>query len=295
MIAVTVFGAGCSKEESSVVKDSNELKVTTNIVKPSTKSTVSSFNNSTIGIYVDDDADKYTPSTNSIAIVSNGDNSVIVKPSIYINADATVYAWYPAKTGELANPTSTSATDITVLNTDDFSATGQNDYLIATPVSVTEANRTAALTLKHALSKIIFSIKKDADFEEDGVLSAISLTSTGTPFLSGTDGTMTIEDGTISALTSTSTLKYTGSIILSTTAAKIVALVAPTTLNETITIKLTIDDNFYSTTFPVTEVSTWDAATEYTYNITAYKGELKIGIVTITPWATGTTTDIPVK
>ena len=118
LIAITVFGAGCSKEESSTIEDSNELKVTTNIIEPSTKSIITEFSSSTIGVYVDDILEKYyiceendddgtyNPTTNSIATVSTGDNFVTVNPSISITADATVYAWYPATADELENPTS---------------------------------------------------------------------------------------------------------------------------------------------------------------------------------------------
>ena len=291
LITVTFFGAGCSKEEEG----SNELKVTTNVTKSLTKSMVSEFSGSTIGVFV------AGISENSTAIVSTGANAVAVTPSIPITADATVYAWYPATGGEITNPTSTSTKDITVVNADDFAATDQTDYLYATPATVTTTNRTAELTFKHALSKVIFKVKKVDDFSGTGDLSAIALSSTETPFLSGS-GTMTIADGSISGLTATDNLTYTGSYTLTTTAQEAVALVAPTTLaantsaTSTITITLTIDDDdSYSTTLPVLETSEWAAGNTYTYNITVKNGELEIGNVSITPWGVNNETSLDVE
>ena len=314
LIAVTVFGAGCSKEESSAIEGSCELKVTTNIVKPSTKSMVSSFTSSTIGIFVDDAEVTGTTynylTENSTASITTGANSVTVTPSIPITADATVYAWYPTTTTEtvpeLTSPTSTSTTAIEVLSADDFAATAQTDYLWATPATVKAENRTAELIFKHALSKVNFSIKKADDYTDPGVLSAISLSSTGTPFLSGT-GKMLIADGTISDLTATSTLTYTDDtnpITLTTDAQETVVLVAPATLaastsaTSTITITLTIDDDIeYHATLPVSEVSAWAGGKAYTYNITVNKKELEISRnVQITDWeSNATTADLTLK
>ena len=292
LITVTFFGAGCSKEEEG----SNELKVTTNVTKSLTKSMVSEFSGSTIGVFVEG-------ISNSTATVSTGANAVAVTPSIPITADATVYAWYPATGGEITNPTSTSTKDITVVNADDFSATAQTDYLYATPVTVTTENRTAELTFKHALSKVIFKVKKVENLSGTGVLSKISLTASDDTykFLSGS-GTMTIADGSISGLTATDNLTYTGSYTLTTTAQEAVALVAPATLaastsaTPTITITLTIDDDdSYFTTLPVLETSEWAAGNTYTYNITVKNGELIIGNVSISGWASNDETSLDVE
>ena len=296
LVVVIVFGAGCSKEESSVMEDSNELKITTSIVKSLTKSIVSSFSDDIIGIYVDDAADVYNPSTSSKATVSVGSNSATPSPAIYINADAKVYAWYPATADELTSPTSTSTKNIEVLNADDFSATSQTDYLWATPTNVTKDNRTAALTFQHALSKIIFKVNKDENFPGTGDLTEISLMAPDGNFFKGTDGEMTIADGSISGLKHTYNLTYTGTKTLSTTATDFVAIVSPTTLASnindpsTIVLRLTIDNNTYSALLPVSPANIWAAGNVYTYNITVNNEELKIGTVLITDWVTSTTT-----
>ena len=144
--AVMILGAGCSKEKTSV-ENTDNLVITTNINAnyEATKAVTTSFAGSTIGVFVDDAADIYSPTTNSIAEVSTGDNSVEPSPAININADATVYAWYPATTEELSDPSSSSTKVIDILNKDDFSATSQTDYLWATPIEVTKANRNTSL------------------------------------------------------------------------------------------------------------------------------------------------------
>ena len=279
----------CSKEEGS-----NELKVTTNIVKPSTKAILTEFSGSTIGVFV-------AGTSNSTATVSTGANAVTVSPPISIDASTTVYAYYPAtKKDELTSPTSTSTKAIEVLSADDFSATDQTDYLYATPATVTTTNRTAELIFKHALSKVVFKLKKADDFSGAGVLSAISLYSSEKPFLSGTKGKMLIAEGTISDLTATSTLTYkddTKPITLTADAKEAVALVAPTTLTNNIIITLTIDGDSYPGIFSISDVSAWEAGHAYTYNVTVDKnGGIIIGNVSITDWdTTASETSLDVK
>ncbi|MGE4585833.1 MAG: fimbrillin family protein [Mangrovibacterium sp.] len=307
MAAVIAFGTGCSDEEIPGENNSTgELQITANIERTNsgvpTRSVVTDFSNSTIGVYVDDAAGAYSPTTNSTASVSTGSNSVTPTPSVYINADATVYAWYPATADELTNPTSSSTKNITVVSSDDFAAAGQTDYLWATPVSVSKSNRTAALTFQHALSKIIFSITLGSNYAGTGSLTNITLTAANDSYYFQTgSGTMAIADGTVSGLTGTATLAYTGMLSLSTSAAEVDALVAPATLAENtssdseITIAMTIDGSAYSTTLPVSSVSVWAAATVYTYNITVNSGELTLGTVTITDWTAGSSTDVTVS
>ncbi|MFA7115882.1 MAG: fimbrillin family protein [Bacteroidales bacterium] len=303
LVVIMILGAGCSK--GKIIGEENltgELKITTNMednnVSP-TKSLVTDFSNNTIGVFVDDVANVYNPKINSTAIVSTGTNSVIPFPSIYINPDATVYSWYPATADELTYPDITSTKSITLVSTDDFSATNQTDYLWATPEPVTKSKCTPVLTFNHALSKVIFSVTLRDNYKGAGELTAISLTSTSTPFLSGT-GTLLIADGTVSG-TSIDSLVYGGNLSLSDEATEAVALVAPTILAENtdaisdITIKLTIDGCSYLAILPVSTVSEWAAHTEYTYNITVNSEELTIDpVVVITDWTIGGNYDLDI-
>jgi len=288
LVAVTVFGAGCHNKDEMFY-----VTVTTNIAEPVTnKSFVSSFSSSTIGVYAINYYNVVLSS--STAIVSTGDNAVSPFPNIKVSVESTVYAWYPATAEELSYPDDCSTKAIKVVSTDDFAATSQTDYLWATPANVNKNNKTADLNFNHALSKVIFNIKKDETYIGECKLTEISFTSTGTPFLSGS-GTMAIANGTISGLTSNNTLTYTGSSTINTTAAtEMVALVAPTNLDGTITIKLTIDKTLYSTTLPVSSVSAWVGANEYTYYITVNNEEIIIDNVNITDWTTITEIDISI-
>ena len=302
---LVVILTGCSGEDvpGTDISGETELKVTANIEGNdiSTRSVVERFSSSDIGVYVDDDAGVYGPAENSTASVTTGSSDLVApSPSIYINADATVYAFYPAST--LSNPVSTSPLAIAVVSSDDFEATDQDDYLWATPVNVSKSDRTVGLTFQHALSKVIFSITLGNNYAGSGNLTGITLTAANSSyeFLAG-NGEMAIANGAVSGLTSTATLEYHGNLALSTSATAAEALVAPVILAEStssaseITIALTLDGSTYSTTLPVSLVSEWVAATVYTYNITVNSGELMIGSVSITPWIDGSSTDITVS
>jgi len=294
LVAIMTLGAACSKEEKDL---STSLKVTTNIAddNEATRSVITSFSNSTIGVYVDDDSDIYSPTVNSIANIKTGASTVSPSPAIYINSEAKVYAWYPATEGELENPTSSSTKAIEVLDKDNFGAENQIDYLWATPTDVSKSNRRAMLEFNHALSKIVFSIKIGDNFKGNGVLTKILFASNLTPFLSG-NGTMNIADGTISGLTATDSLEYNGDVTLTTTATNIVTLMAPTTLNDTTLIEFTIDGAEYSAEFPIGTIPAWLTGTTYTYNITVDGVELYIDDnVIVNDWEAGGSTDISIK
>lgn len=267
-----------------------------------TRSAVATFSTSVIGLFVDDVAGDYAPTKNSIATVSSGANTATTSPLIYINAAATVYAYYPAVADELSNPTSASTKAITVVSSDNFSAAAQTDYMWATPVAVQKSARTAALTFNHALSKVVFSIALGSGYAGAGSLTSVSLTAANAAykFKTGT-GTMAISDGAIAALTNTNTLTYTGTQALSTTASTVSALVAPTTLaldalaTSEVTLSMTIDGQTYTKLLPVNLVFAWAPAYSYTYNITVNSGTLIVGAVSITDWTAGTSTDVSVE
>jgi len=299
LVAIVVLGAACSKDETSQEKDvTANLKITTNISEAyqATRSVVTSFSNSTIGVFVDYASGIYNPTVNSIANVTTGGSTVSPTPAIYINADAKVYAWYPASENELENPASNSTKVIEVLGEDTFGSESQIDYLWATPTDVDKFTSSANLAFNHALTKVVFRIKIGENFEGNGILKEILLSSDETtPFLSG-NGTMAISDGGISGLTPTNSLKYTGNETITTTGSDIITLVAPVELDDKTAIKFTIDDKVYSALLPVSTISTWVSGTSYTYNITVDGVELYINnVVSINDWSTGDSTDIDVK
>jgi hypothetical protein len=296
VLAAVVMGCSKVSEETS----GEALKVSANVME--TKSEMANFSSSVIGVYVDDANDAYSPAKNSTATVSSGSTGVATSPAININAAATVYGYYPAVADELTNPDSTTSKSISVGSSDDFAATTQTDYLWSTPVKVSKSNRTASLTFNHALSKLVFSISLGSDYAGTGAMTGIKLsTSSATGEFKTGSGSMKIKDGSISDLSATKELSYTGSRTLSTTATTVTALVAPATLAasteavSTITITLTIDGSDYSNTLPVSTVASWVGGSSYTYSIGVGSGSLSMGSVSITDWSTGGTTSVTVE
>ncbi|MCI1780156.1 MAG: fimbrillin family protein [Bacteroidales bacterium] len=294
----TVAFYGCSKD--NVRSEEGPLSVRANIAKNTisvTKSDVTSFSNSTIGVFVDDAAGAYSPEKNSTASVNTGDNSVSPSPEIYINANASVYAYYPAAADELTSPNATSSKNVSVVASDDFEATAQSDYMWATPVTVSKSNRTAVLNFNHALCKLVFSISLGDTYAGSGNLTKINLTSATSVFQTGTSGKMKISDGTLSGMTGTASLDYTGGITLTTTAQKAYALVAPVSslsVND-ITVALTIDGSSYSAVIPVNTISSWSAAYVYTYNINVSSSSMSVGSVGINDWTDGSSASVSLQ
>jgi hypothetical protein len=290
--------AGCSKREAA--SSPGPLSIKANVLKTvsgGTKSAVTAFSNATIGVFVDDAPGAYSPEKNSTASVSSGDNSVSPSPEIYINANASVYAYYPAAAGELTSPNATSSKNVSVVASDDFAATAQVDYMWATPVTVSKSNRTADLNFNHSLSKVVFSISLGSTYAGAGSLTEIKLTSATSVFQTGSSGKMKISDGMLSDLTGTADLDYTGSTTLSTTVQNIYELVAPVSSlpSGDISMTLTIDGSSYSATLPVSIISSWSAAYVYTYNISVSSGSMTVGSVSITDWSDGSSADVTLQ
>lgn len=319
----------CSSEnplDIETTDSSAQLRITASMnvtsSKVSKRSAVTSFTTAPIGLFVDDatlgTTTAYTPASNSTAEVTTGaggstvgsSGSITAGKEIYLNAtSAKVYAYYTgsanlASVPALTNPTYASKIPVTVLNSDAFDATGQNDYMWATPVTVSKASNTAALVFNHAMSKIIFNITP-TNYAGTGALTNISLSdatvehdATSYAFWADADGTeaglgMDVEDGDFSGLTRTQTLSFTGNKTLANGAATTVeALVAPTSLSgATITLSITIDAQAYTATIPVSTVTAWAKSNQYTYAISLSGSSMTISEVSITDW---TNTDITV-
>jgi hypothetical protein len=301
--------AACTGSETTLEESDEALNVTASIGETSTgvstRSLTTAFSGSTIGVFV-----YPTTSTagSSICSVTTGGSSSFTPsdPSIYINAAATVYAFYPATAEVIATADLTSAATIpaTVKATDLFEYDGatahgdQIDYLWATPQSVDKTNRTATLPFYHALSKIIFVVNEAANYAGTGKLTSIVLTDAektqAHDFLAGT-GTMAVLDGTLAGLTATTSLTFTNTTgaSINTASGAITPtawfLVAPTTVPTAITLNMTIDGQIYTASLP-TPPAAWAPATSYTYTITVSTEGLTVNSsVTITDWTPSST------
>lgn len=268
--------------------------------KTLTKAETNAFTSDSIGVYVDDEDGLYAPAVNSTAVVSSGRVTSAPGPDIFINAPATVYAYYPASANELNSPDSTFTKSITVSLTDDFSASGQIDYLWATPTDVSRTNRTnVSLTFYHALAKVVFRLTLAADYAGNPGLTQITLTTASSShhFKYG-QGTMSIADGSLTLHNEGNTLTYSGSKTLSGTASDIIALIAPTSLADNIsatsdiTIGITVGGILYTTALPVNPIAEWACGTCYVYNITVGSRSISISQVDVSGWIEGGGTDI---
>jgi hypothetical protein len=306
----------CTGSETNIEESDGALSVTASIGETSTgvttRALTTAFSGSTIGVFV-----YPTTSTDgsSICSVTTGGSSSFTPsdPSIYINAAATVYAYYPATEIATANLTSTATIPATVLSTDYFEYEGatvhgsQTDYLWATPQSVDKANRTATLPFYHALSKIIFKVVKDAHYAGTGTLTSIVLTdadaTTDHHLLAGT-GTMQVADGVLAgslAAPAGDSLTFTHGTGVAVnaygssaeTAWFLVAPLSATYFPTSISLTMIIDGKYYtlgSEVYLPTTVTSWDKGTSYTYTITVGSEELSVSSsVSINDWTASST------
>ena len=165
--------------------------------------------------------------------------------------------------------------------------------------------------MHHALAKIMFTLQCDKDrtpnTEYDCVKSIEISASSGTPFLTGTTGTMQINTGTLTGLTSTDKITFKPQadgtpIAIGTSgspATVACGLVAPLSTAPTNNITLTITlgkggettyDRTYTATSPAFKVK-WEAGYCYTYKL-VLGNTLTVAQVT-TSWTNTSETDIP--
>jgi hypothetical protein len=295
--------AGCSSKDD--VKNPNELYVSVSgIAKTSTRALVAdaSFTSgSAIAVFVAGTG--YTPvlTTYTLSGTTWGASS-----PIYLSGDtANVYGFYPSTatcsslssaglvTANLfAAPTSGTSTEAS------FTGAGQTDYMWATPkIANNNGNNTVTMTYKHALTRIAFVIKKDANYPTatgSGTITSIKITA-GSAILP-TAGTFKVSDGTFAATTSSnaSTLQLTPAATTYINASGVTTetaycLVAPTTTALSgIGLTMTIDGKTMSATgFPA--APSWSGGSSYTYTVTVSPTALTVSsTVTVAAWTVGT-------
>jgi hypothetical protein len=306
--------AACTGSETNLEESDGALSVTASIGESttagvSTRALVTSFSSATIGVFVAGDGYPTTGTSSVCTVSTTGTNDFTPgTPSIYINSSATVYAFYPTTgSGEITTLTNAATKAVSVLAADNFAYTGtdgstQTDYLWATPNGVDKTDRVANLTFNHALTKIVFIVKKSADYAGTGTLTSIVLKESlgSLSFLSGTSGTMKIADGTISGLAaptgdSLTFINATGVTINASagsaeTAWFLVAPLSSSTYPTTISLTMKIDGEYYTGTLPTTGITSWNQGKSYTYTVTANSGSLTVDApVTITDWTSGGT------
>lgn len=209
-----------------------------------------------------------------------------------------------------------------------LAASGEVDYMYAdqgsTGVKASykngDTNKTGKVTLamKHALAMVSFRVYADHTYKNTGAFTKLVLANktSGTTILKngGTNPTMKIKDGTITAGSSPAAVTYTRDIAnytlpkaassdasAATTAknnarkASILVLPESTADKSTVEATLTIDAQDYKVALPGSD-SKWEAGKNYLYTVKLSGSELVISSVTVTQWTTVTSsTDLDIK
>ncbi len=209
-------------------------------------------------------------SYNNILFTANGsDASQIWTPSSAIQLsmnEGSCSAYYPY---------SSSVNDITKVP---VSTSGQLDYLYATPVLVNAENKTATLSMKHALSVVRFAVKKGT-YYGSGKLTSVSVKSSAL----GTTATLNAKTGALSNVAGkNSAISVSKSITLNSAVQYINVIVIPTESTADLMLSVKIDGVSYSKVISNSLVA---KANCNTYTLTVNKGELALSGMKIGNWS----------
>ncbi len=271
------------------------LSVTLPDDERTTKAAVSTISDVNVYLTKKSDGSDYVADNKSFMKFSNASGSWTPDHEVELTTtSAYVYGCYP-KDNTITNDGVMPKISVTLLDSDDFSGTGQSDYLYATTSkgAVAEASSTArsvSLQMNHALSKISFRVSKASGVTEKMTLTAIDIVSRNSRLLKG-DGTMLLNDGTLNA-PQTDSLHLKGSIELavSQTAANVNCLAAPMkgaepSLSFSLHVKVGDVERVF-TTAPVSASVHWEKGKQYTYAIQINKMSGTLTDVSINTWQT---------
>jgi hypothetical protein len=299
---VSLVLAGCSSKDE--VKNPNELYVSVSgIAKSSTRSLVTdaSFTSgSAIAVFVTGTG--YTPAVTTYTLSGTTWNP---NTSIYLTGNqASVYGYYPStatctplsSTG-LVSASLFGAPSSGVSTEASFTGASQTDYMWATPKTAdNNGNNTVTMTYNHALTRIAFVIKKDANYPTAALSGAIAnIRITAATAILPTAGTFVVSNGTFAATTGSNatTLQLTpvGTTYINAngvTTETAYCLVAPTTTALTgIGLTMTIDGKTMTAAgFPA--APTWLSGNSYAYTVTVSPTALIVSsTVTVAAWTVG--------
>lgn len=167
--------------------------------------------------------------------------------------------------------------------------TTQTDHLWGeadTKVSV--VSRNANINMNHALSQVIFKIKKTDKYEDLGVLSAVTLKNMGSATPIQKQGTLNITNGNITT-TQAGTIDFGANVTLTSEYVSLSSIVIPVsaTTGKDMRVEFTIDGRGFYYDFPAG--TAWKAGYRNIYTIALDNNSLIIGGddgsgVIIEPW-----------
>lgn len=192
-------------------------------------------------------------------------------------SEATVFAYYPYDAG-LTDP-ATLAVDITT----------QTDHLYGQgDTKATIFNRNINIAMKHALSQVVFRMKKTEGYKQDGILTGITLKNTGSATPLYTRATLDISTGILTKTTAGS-VDFSANTTLTDQAISFSSIVIPVdaTSGKDMQAVFTIDGKQLQFTFPAG--TKWERSYRNIYDIVLGNNGLVIGGadgsgVTIEPW-----------
>lgn len=293
IVAVIIAFISCSKD-NDVITPVTTASLSINplvSVSPGTRAVISDFPNlSEIGLFIT--SGNLNSNYNNTASNNNVKSKLSAgtwtqTPLVYLSpAPATVYAYYPYALGN------TNATAIPLEHNT------QTDYLYGTHATgqptINSSNPGVNLTMKHALSLLVFKIQK-VNYTGAGTLTKIEVANAAGKTLLSSEATLDIQFGTISQATGKNlpailSTSYTIPATLPTnenTCPKLLVMplnISVSTLGN-ILINFTIDGKVY--THKLIVGTLWLSGTKNIYTVTLNGTELSVGNVGIQNWDNG--------
>lgn len=280
---MTALACSCSRTADMDDCGLAELDITVSTAEAGTKAiekSTSFASGTAIGISLQSGSGTYDgisyANVKSTASGSGASQTWANEKSILLSSTSgTLYGYYPYSS------TVTDVANIPVTAT----SSSQTDYMYATAVSgLKNTNRSASLTMKHALAGISVTVKKGT-YTGTGSVTSVGFASDGI----GTGAALNAKIGALSSVTGTGTsFTSTTSFTLSASGTAREFMVVPAGTSKTITFTVIVDGITYSVTTAAVDLPE-GKITSYTLTVNA-EG-MTLSSVSITAWTTGAAAD----
>lgn len=278
MSALVLGLSSCNNDDNPVEEapGSTALVVRTDI---QTRSTISEFPPSAeLGLFVTSGklGNNYNSLPDNSNVRSTYDGAYWEQsPAVYLNsAPATVYAYYPYN----ASNADGQAIPVEHLT--------QKDYMYGTHSvgqSINNLNPIVQLTMRHALSLIIFQFDM-SDYPGAGTVSRVGIMNGPVKKVLFSEGTMDISTGIITGTEGKNDKAVTNEIE-NNRCAKLMVLPVNVPANGDVIVQFLIDGKLYMWKVPAK--TTWAKGTRNTYTVKISEKKISVGNVLIKDWEDG--------
>lgn len=278
MSALVLGFTSCNHDDNPVeeAQNSSALIVRTDI---QTRATISEFSRSAeLGLFVTSGklGNNYHSLPGNSNVCSTYDGTYWEQsPAVYLNSDpATVYAYYPY----VASSTNGKAVPVEHIT--------QKDYMYGTHSigqnSINNLNPVVRLTMRHALSLIIFQFEP-CDYSGTGKVTQVGIMNAPGKKVLFSEGRMDISTGKITGSDGKNEMAVTNEIEGNQCAN---LMVLPTSVPSTgdIFVQFKVDGKPYTWKVPAETV--WTGGTKYTYTVKVSDKKITVGNVIIKDWDT---------